>query len=58
MVEFMRFTDEVAACRANGTLGIDKDDPSTKPAFVIDYPSKDIDGSYFIIKCYAVIDLA
>lgn len=53
MTEYIRFTNELAQARANGTLYYDRDD-ATKPTFIIDYPNKD-GGSYFIIKSYSVV---
>ena len=55
MTEFIRFTSELAQYRADGTLTHDKEDASTKPAFIIEYPSQNIDGSYFIIKNYCIM---
>ncbi len=57
MTEFIRFTDELDRCRKNGTLTYDKEDNSTRPAFIIDYPKENIDNSYFIIKNYCVFDI-
>lgn len=57
MTEFIRFTDELDRCRKNGTLTSDREDASTKPAFIIDYPKENIDGSYFIIKSYCLFDI-
>lgn len=54
MTEFIRFTEEVAKHRSSGTLTVDKEDPSTYPSFIIQYPKESVDGSYFIIKCYTV----
>jgi hypothetical protein len=54
MREFIKFSDELARYRKNGTLMVDKDDPSTKPAFIVEYPKEDIDGSFFIIKNYCL----
>ena len=55
MTEFIRFTSEMAELRSTGVLTVDKDDPTTKPAFILEYPHSDVDGSYFIIKSYCVI---
>lgn len=52
MREFIRFTDELSKLRQNGKLTVDSDDPTTWPAFQIDYPKHDVDGSYFIVKCW------
>lgn len=57
MTEFIRFTDELSRCRKNGTLTYDKEEPSTRPSFIIDYPKENIDNSYFIIKNYTVFDI-
>lgn len=54
MTEYIRFTDEIAKRRENGTLVIDRNDHTTFPAFILDYPRENIDGSYFCIKCYTV----
>lgn len=48
--EFLRFSDDLRLKREAGTLVIDREDASTIPAFLIDYPKKDIDGSYFVVK--------
>lgn len=55
MTEYIRFTDEVAKLREEGALTYDKEDPSTRPMFIIDYPKENIDGSYFVIKCYTIL---
>lgn len=55
MGEFIRFTDELAKLRQQGKLTVDRDDATTYPAFVIQYPREDLDGSYFVVKCYTVI---
>lgn len=55
MSEFIRFTDELSKLRQQGKLTVDKEDPTTFPAFIIKYPKEDMDGSYFIIKSYTVI---
>lgn len=57
MTEFIRFTDELSRCRKNGTLTWDREDASTRPSFIIDYPKENIDNSYFIIKNYTVFDI-
>ena len=55
MTEFIRFTDKMGEYRKAGKLVVDKNDPTTRPSFVLDYPKDDIDGSYFIIKCYTIL---
>lgn len=55
MTEFIRFTDEIRKKRQQGKLTIDLHDPSTFPAFIIEYPKND-QGSYFVIKTYSIID--
>ena len=55
MTEFIRFTDQLNDLRSKGNLTFDKEDPSTRPAFIIDYPKDNIDGSYFIIKSYTIL---
>lgn len=54
MTEYIRFTEEIAKHRANGTLAYDKEDGNTRPAFIIEYPKENIDGGYFVIKSYTV----
>lgn len=54
MTEYIRFTKELAELRDRKNLTVDKDDPSTHPAFIIHYPKEDIDGSYFVVKSYTV----
>lgn len=53
MAEFIRFTKEIAERKVKAKLICDKHDPSTFPAFIIEYPKND-QGSYFIIKRYTV----
>lgn len=55
MTEFIRFTDELAKLRQQRKLTVDKDDPTTHPAFIIQYPRDSIDGAYFIVKSYTII---
>ena len=55
LAEYIRFTDDIAKHRCEGTLTCDKEDMTTKPSFVIDYPKDNIDNSWFIIKSYCVI---
>lgn len=55
MSEFIRFTSELSKLREQGKLTVDKDDATTFPAFIIQYPKESFEGSYFIIKCYTVI---
>lgn len=57
MTEYIRFTEELSRCRQNNILTYDREDASTRPAFIIDYPKNDVDGSYFVIKNYCVIDI-
>lgn len=54
MAEFIRFTEELSKLRKVGKLTADKDDGATYPSFIIQYPKEDIDGSYFIVKCYSI----
>lgn len=54
MAEFIRFTEEITTHREQGTLAYDREDSTTRPSFIIEYPQKDVDGSYFILKCYTV----
>lgn len=55
MSEFIRFTDELTKLRYKSKLAVDREDPDTFPAFILQYPKDDADGSYFIIKCYTVV---
>lgn len=55
MTEFIRFTDELAKLRQKHRLGIDPEDQATQPTFSIRYPKYDVDGSYFVIKCWTEI---
>jgi len=54
MAEYLRFTKELNELRLKESLTVDKDDPLSYPSFIIHYPKKDKDGSYFIIKNYTV----
>lgn len=54
MTEFIRFTSEVGKHRDDNTLAVERDDPSTRPSFVLEYPKENIDGSYFVIKCWTI----
>lgn len=53
MSEYIKFTDELRKKREAGVLVKEKDDPSTIPAFVIDFPRFDEDGTYFVIKSWS-----
>ena len=55
MTEFINFTEELAKYRLDKILVTDREDPSTKPAFIIEYPKEDVDGSYFIVKNYCIM---
>lgn len=55
MEEYLRFTEDIARFHQLGTLAFDKDDPSTKPCFIIEYPKENVDGAYFVIKSYCLI---
>lgn len=52
--EYIQFTEEIAKLKAAGRLTVDKDDMLTYPTFIVQYPKVDLDGSYFVIKCYTV----
>lgn len=54
MTEFIKFTEEIKTQRESKKLHIDKYDPSTFPAFIIEYPKNDL-GTYFIVKCYTIV---
>ena len=49
MVEFMKFSDDIRKRRENKRLVVLKDDPTTLPAFVVEFPKFDNDGGYFVI---------
>lgn len=55
MKEFIQFTDELNKLRQQGKLAVDKDDATTYPAFIIQYPKEDLNGTYFIIKSYTIV---
>jgi hypothetical protein len=55
MAEFIKFTDEISKLRAENKLIVDRDDPSTRPAFVIEFPKENIDNGYFVIKCFTIL---
>jgi hypothetical protein len=54
MTEFLRFTKDIQDKRDSKVLYRDKFDPTTAPAFVIEYPNQD-DGSgvRFVVKCWS-----
>lgn len=54
MTEFIRFIEDVTSKRKDNTLTVDRDDPTTLPSFILDYPKDSTTG--FIIKCYTVVD--
>lgn len=47
--EYLKFTDKLRELRDNKKIYVDADDRQTIPAFMIHYPKKNIDGSYFVI---------
>ena len=53
MTEFIKFTQELADLRNHNKLIVDREDPSTRPAFEFDFPKED-KGSWFIIKVFTV----
>jgi hypothetical protein len=55
LTEYLKFTDEIAKRRADGTLTYDRDDITSRPSFTIEYPKENVDGGYFIIKSYTVL---
>ena len=55
MTEFIRFMEDISKLRGEGKLTVDRDDTDTYPAFIVHYPKEDIDGSWFVIKCYSVL---
>jgi hypothetical protein len=55
LTEYLKFTDEIANRRKDGTLAYDRDDMSSRPSFIIEYPKENVDGGYFIIKSYTVL---
>ena len=55
MSEYLKFSEEIAKLRQDGRLTVDKEDSTTYPSFMIQYPRDNVDGSYTIVKCYTVI---
>jgi hypothetical protein len=55
MTEFIKFSNELSQLRSEGKLMVDREDPSTRPAFVFEYPKEDRDGGYFVIKCFTIL---
>ena len=49
MIEFMKFSDDIRRKREAHTLVVLKDDPTTLPAFVVEFPEFNSDDSYFVI---------
>lgn len=47
--EYLTFTDRLRELRSLKQLYIDPEDRQSLPAFIVHYPKKDIDGSYFVI---------
>jgi hypothetical protein len=54
MTEFINFTKELSDLRVTNKLVIDREDPTTRPAFIFDYPKDSKDGAHFIIKCFTI----
>lgn len=50
--QFLLFSDLVEEKRQTGKLVLRDTDPATRPQFMIEYPKKDIDGTYFIIRSH------
>src|SRR6185369_10064490 len=55
MTEFIRFTDDLAKLRQKNRLTVDPEDPTSYPAFLLQYPKHDVDGSYFVIKSWTEV---
>ena len=55
MAEFIKFTEELSKLRGENKLAVDREDPSTRPAFVFDFPKENIDNGRFIIKCFTIL---
>lgn len=55
MTEYIRFTDLLTKKRLLNRLVIKDEDPTTMPAFRIEYPKYDVDGSYFVVMCWTEI---
>lgn len=51
--QYQRFSKLLADKREHGTLAVDKDDHTTTPSFMVEFPKANIDGSYFVVMCWA-----
>jgi|GEM_PF-5464931 len=52
---YIKFTELISKLREDGTLLIKDEDPTMLPAFTIEYPRHNVDGSYFVIKRWTEI---
>lgn len=50
--QFLMFSDLIAEKRRAGVLIVRDNDPATLPAFMLEYPKRDVDGSYFIVRSF------
>lgn len=53
--EYLKFSDEIRMKREEGVLTSDKEDRTTLPSFVLEFPKHNEDGSYFILKCWSEV---
>jgi hypothetical protein len=51
MAEYIRHTDRLKEKKESGQLVTHK--PELTPAFIVEYPKFDIDGSYFVVSSWA-----
>ncbi len=56
VAQYLSFTDDLKKLRTQNKLYMDVKDAWAIPSFIIEYPTNDFDGSYFIIKCWAEKD--
>lgn len=50
---YVRFSAAISAKREAGSLAIDKEEPATIPAFMVEFPKTNTDGSYFVVMSWA-----
>ena len=53
MTRYLEFTDILTQKRKLNRLVIRDEDPTTMPAFLVEFPKYDTDGSYFVVMCWA-----
>lgn len=56
MAEYLKHTDKIREKKDLGILlATDRDDPTLVPAFTIEYPKHNVDGTYFVVSSWTEI---